>query len=324
MYNLKFYSDLNQLVHKIHSQWKYILPIVLISILWYSCDEETPLTGQQNSDETSLNDGNKLLDMTEADLMKYYGVKDVSQLVPGYTYSFIDTLDTEELKRIRRKLSVRSSEDCGINVELLISGPADTARVTVYEANTSTVVHGPVLMVDSDDFNMTINGAEYYDFEIEPIDNPTGSSMGNLVVDPDWGGKTIFSFSAPGIDFNEDYHFECPEATDGTCDAYASVKKHAGSVAKYSLGVDPDQGTYFPVNGIPDIPFDETPFAIDETWAYDFSIRANMAGSSESFSVQIIRPDGIAHNKSFYGIDMSSPHFETLFEDFNYFDCPYD
>lgn len=58
---IKFYFTPPKVVHRIYRQlWKYGLPVILISLLWYSCEEETPLTGQQNSDEISLNNGNEL------------------------------------------------------------------------------------------------------------------------------------------------------------------------------------------------------------------------------------------------------------------------
>lgn len=184
-------------------------------------------------------------------------------------------------------------------------------------------LNGPVLMTHHDDFAMTISGAKDYDFKLEPIDNPTSSTWGTLSVDPDWGGKTIYYFSGVGPHLFEDYHFECPAATNGTCDAYVSVDQYSGAASGYVLDVDPTGHTPFQVSPITGNPSNEVAFGIDESWTYDFDIETVGGSTSESFSVEIIRPDGIAHVRSFYGYDMTGDPPTYLFDTFDYFECPY-
>lgn len=262
--------------------------------------------------------------MTGADKLKYFGVSDLSQLKPGYTYTWIDTLNAEERMEIRPEISLRSSYNCGVNVEMYFSGSGDTATVTAYEANTNTIVHGPVDMAHGDNFDMTINGSKDYDFKVEPFEDPINSMFGNFIVDPDWGGKSIYSFSGSGSYLFEDYQFEGPAPTDGTCDAYVAVYHLSGIATKYTLKVIPDVGIPFEVGPI--LGDDsEVDFEIDEDRTYEFEIKAEDGGTSESFSIQIIRPDNVAHHKSFYGVDMSvpNPYLIVFSYVFDYFDCPY-
>lgn len=314
-------GSLSQKISSSHSGI-YALLIVMMSMFLFSCEDQ-PVSLED--DQITQQENNGLSKMTKADKLKYFGVSDLSQLEPGYTYTWMDTLNAEDRTQTQPKISLRSSYTCGINVEMYFSGTGDTAKVTVYEANTMTVVHGPVLMTTGDNFDMTISGAKDYDFKVEPLKNPINSMYGNLIVDPDWGGKTIYYLSGSGPYLFEDFHFECPEPTDGTCDAYVSVYQYSGSASTYTLRVDPDVGPTFKVSGITGNPNDEKSFTIDEDRTYKFEITAVGGGSSESFGVQIIRPDQIAHNKSFYGVDMTVPDpYVLVFDQFDYFDCPYD
>lgn len=61
-----------------------------------------------------------------------------------------------------------------------------------------------------------------------------------------------------------------------------------------------DVGPTFKMPYITGNPNDEKPFTIGEDRSYKFEITAVGGGSSESFGVQIIRPDRVAPNKSFY------------------------
>ena len=170
---------------------KHILFLIVCTTLLFSCEdqpvslENDPITQQEN---------NGLSDMTKADKLKYFGVSDLSQLEPGYTYAWMDTLNAEERMQIQPKISLRSSYNCGVNGEMYFSGSGDTATVTVYEANTNIVVHGPVDMAHGDNFDMTINGSKDNDFKVEPFEDSIKSMFGNFIVDPDRIGH-IQSFS---------------------------------------------------------------------------------------------------------------------------------
>jgi len=299
----------------------YALLIAIMSMFLFSCEDQ-PVSLE--NDQITQQENNDLSKMTKADKLKYFGVSDLSQLEAGYTYTWMDTLNAEERIKTRPEISLRSNYDCGINVKMYFSGSGDTANVTVYEANNPLIVHGPVLMADGDNFDMTISGSKDYDFKVEPLKNPINSMYGNLIVNPDWGGKSIYYLSGSGPFLFEDYHFECPEPTDGTCDAYVAVYQLSGVATEYSLKITPDVGTSFdvyPISG----DGSELDFEIDEDRTYKFEITAVGGGSSESFGVQIIRPDDVAHNKSFYSVDMSVPdtYVTVLPAGFDYFECPY-
>jgi len=220
----------------------------------------------------------------------------------------------------QNRLALRSSYNCGINVELSIYGPADTARVTVYEANTSTVVHGPVLMVDNDDFNMTINGARDYDFELEPIDNPTSSTGGSLTIDPDWGSKSIYFFHGPGIELYEDYHFECPAPSpDGKCDAEVAIEKYGGDATSYYVEFD-DGSPNPPGVTVSGVWNDFKSIEIDETKTYDIIITPQPPSVVyEDYRVYIVRPDQISHFYYMFHLGNTTGNIN----DFNYLECPY-
>ncbi len=297
------------------SFWKYTLAVMMICYL-YSCEKGNPIHPEQ--ERIAMSGGKIFTEMTPEEKQVYVESLNFREGESNYIKTWIDS--SAHAPGVRQnRLALRSSYNCGINVELSIYGPADTARVTVYEANTSTVVHGPVLMVDNDDFNMTISGAEYYDFKIEPIDNPTGSTMGNLIVDPDWGGKTIYSFSGPGIDFNEDFHFECPAPEpDGTCYAEVAIEKYAGDADSYQIEFD--DGTtksYVTVSGVWN---DFEPIEIDEQMTYDIKITPQPPSAVyEDYRFNILRPDQISHFYYMYHLGNTTGNIN----DINYLECPY-
>lgn len=300
----------------------YALLIVVVSMFLSSCEDQ-PLNPQKDQHITQANiDLNQL---TKVEKLKYFGVTDLSQLRPGYTYTWIDTLDTHGADFIRQnKIATRSSFNCGINVKVSLSQPTDTVTVNVYEANTTMKIHGPVVMSDGDDFDMDINGSKDYDFEVIPFDINMDRTFASLLVNPDWGSKSFYGFPYYGPILIEDYHFDCPAPTDGTCDAYVAVNHLSGIATKYTLKVIPDVGIPFEVGPI--LGDDsEVDFEIDEDRTYEFEIKAEDGGTSESFSIQIIRPDNVAHHKSFYGVDMSvpNPYLNVFSYVFDYFDCPY-
>ncbi len=220
----------------------------------------------------------------------------------------------------QKRIKLRSSYSCGINVKLYIHGPADTARVTVYKANTSTIVHGPVLMTGYDDFDMTIDGDTDYDFKLEPIDNPSSSTSGNFIVDPDWGSKTVYYFSGAGPHLFEDFNFECPTPSpDGTSEAAVAIDKYSGSATKYKVNFD-DGSNQFTVDVSGDLTY--KPFTIDETKTYNVTIDAfgDNSGNYEDYTVQIARPDQIVHVYYMYHPDTTAG---IIKDNITYFECPY-
>lgn len=289
----------------------------MVCIMLLSCEEENPIQTKQNN-MIEL-EGKDFTEMTQEEKQAYVESLNFREGESNYIMTWVDS--TAHLPTSRHKrLTLRSAYNCGINVELLIDGPADTARVTVYEANTTTVVHGPVLMVDNDDFNMTINGSEYYDFELVPIDNPTSSTMGNLIVDPDWGGKTVYFFSGPGTNLYQDYQFECPAPSpDGKCDAEVAIEKYGGDAMAYDVEFD-DGATQNTVR-VSGIWNDFKSIEIDETKTYDITITPVGSGSGvyEDYRVNIVRPDQISHFYYMYHPGNTTGNVN----DINYLECPY-
>lgn len=268
-----------------------------------------------------MSGGKIFTEMTQEEKQAYVESLNFREGESNYIMTWVDSSVRKPIDR-QNRITVRSSYNCGINVELLIRGPADTARVTVYEANTSTILYGPVLMVDNDDFNMTINGAEYYDFELEPIDNPTSSTRGNLVVDPDWGGKTIYSFSGPGTNLYQDFQFECPAPSpDGKCDAEVAITKYGGDATKYIVTFDDGTGGPHPFVEVSGVWNDFEPIEIDETKTYDIKIEAVGSGSGvyEDYRFNIVRPDQISHFYYMYHLGNTTGNIN----DINYLECPY-
>lgn len=308
-----FISKLSRILYSSHSGI-YALLILMMSMFLFSCEDQLLDPEYDN-----------LSEMTSAEKLKFFGVTDLSQLKPGYTYTWIDTLDREEAKVVRQNLiSTRSSYDCGINVMVSLSQSTDTVTVNVYEANTSVKVHGPVIMTDGDDFDMEINGSKDYDFEVIPFDINMDRTFASLIVNPDWGSKWVFGFPNYGPILIEDYHFDCPEPTDGTCDAAVAVYQLSGTAETYTLKIIPDVGDSFLKHNIPGDGSANIKYLIDQDRTYAFEITTKNGSSSESFTVQIIRPDNVAYNKTFYGADMSarpSP-FLLVFDQFDYFRCP--
>ncbi|WP_236981090.1 hypothetical protein [Membranihabitans maritimus] len=295
----------------------YALLILMISMFLFSCEDREPVV--EEPDKTVLTDGKSLSEMTNSELKEYFESLDLSDRKPNYTRTWTDTLSPEEFARFQNKISVRSGYDCGINIKLNIDGTSSTTDVTVYEAGTITEVASETNMEDGDDFDVTINGDTDYDIVIEDYPN---TYFGSLEVDPDWGGKTVIPLDYQAPTTYDDYNFECPAPTDGTCDAYVSVYKHSGDANEYRLVVVPDSGIPDVVDGLTGNPAQEKDFHIDESRTYDFYIYSPEGGMSETFDVKIIRADGIAHGYNFFGEDMSDETDIPVTTGFDYFECP--
>ncbi len=318
MNTIKFYSAPPKVVHRISRKlWKYGLPVILISMLWYSCDEETPLHPEQDS--ITVLAGKDFSEMTQEEKQAYVQSLNFGEGESNYLRTWVDSTAHSPTSR-QKRITVRSPYNCGINVELSIYGPADTARVIVYEANTATVVHGPVLMVDNDDFNMTISGAKDYDFTVEPIDNPTFSTGGSLTIDPDWGGKSLYFFHGAGVELFEDFHFECPAPNpDGKCDAEVAIEKYGGNATSYDVEFDDGVAPPRTIN-VSGVWNDFKSIEIDKTMTYDITITPVNSGSGvyEDYRFNIVRPDQISHFYYMY----HEGGTEGYVNDISYFDCP--
>lgn len=292
-------------------------------LVFTSCEEEKPAV--EKADQTSLLSGKELMAMTPEEQAEYFAKIDVSQLKPGYTKTWTDTLSADEFAKYRSIISLRASEKCGVVVTAYIyPGGPDSADVTVYEAGTSTVYRAKERLADGDDFWMEIDGADEYDFVTAHPNNPSGSISGYLEIDPDWGGKTLAFFSDNGSHTYPNYNFVCPpESMDGTCDAYISVFHKSGTATNYNV-IATHSGSPIPIliDQITGNPTQSKSFTCDENEIYNFFIYSN-GGANESFDVSIIRPDGIAHGYNLYNRDMSNQTVNTITLDFDYFECPY-
>lgn len=145
------------------SFWKITLMLMAALLVFTSCEEENKIVDLPET----LGSTTDLVDMTEEEMREYFKNVNINEFKSDFDKLTIDTLFIKKISQ-HNTISVRSSFNCVVNVKLSISGPSNTADIAVYEAGTSTLVYGPVSMTHGDDFDMTINGATYYDFKVEP------------------------------------------------------------------------------------------------------------------------------------------------------------
>uniref|UniRef100_UPI001F30F5B8 hypothetical protein n=1 Tax=Membranihabitans maritimus TaxID=2904244 RepID=UPI001F30F5B8 len=166
---------------------------------------------------------------------------------------------------------------------------------------------------------MTINGGEDYDFKIEDPDNPSASISGYIELEPHWGSDDLEFFSGTGPHLVEDYNFECPAPTDGTCEAAANIRQLSGTATSYTVVVLIGSSFHALLTGFTGNPSQYKYYDIDETESYTFVSQADNGGS-EDYSLRIVRPDATA--LSYYYYDRA-PEEQSQTPAISSFDCPY-
>ena len=296
--------------------------MMMVLLVFTSCEEEEPV--YEKPEESVLTELKDFRNMTDEEALDYFKNLGIDKMESNYESFRIDSLPLKS-GRLNNVISVRSGYDCDVNVELSIGGPSNTAIVTVYDAGTSTIVEGPENMTNGDDFDMTINGADNYDFKIEPTGSPGSGTSGQLVIDPYYGGKTIAPFTGAGPHYVYNYNYQCPQPTDGTCDVELDITKLAGSATKYQVAVIPsDFSLPFPYAGnvLPGTFGSESvQMHIDDSKIYNIAVKPNPGSTYERFSVRITTPY-LAYSYTFT-LDTTDPNEEqALISNFDYFDCP--
>src|SRR5690606_2351321 len=166
---------------------------------------------------------------------------------------------------------------------------------------------------------MTIDGGDFYDFKIENPNNPTGSISGSIELEPHWGVDDLEFFSGSGPHYVEDYNFECPAPTNGTCQASANIRQISGTATDYTVVVL-ENGSFSDVLvGFTGNPSQYKYYDIDETESYTFISQADN-GSSEDYSLRIVRPDATTLSYYYYG---RSPLDGATTPAISSFNCPY-
>lgn len=194
MNTIKFYSDLNQLVHKICSQWKHILPIVLISILWYSCEQEPIVEESHSTEMETPNDLSDLLPNLNFDIGN-----------SNFVSLSIDTLD------IDRGINTRSST-CDVDISITKGwGNATKYDVLIYSVGDSIVYFDDSVLPGTFGSNSET---------VEDIDD---SKSYNIRINPDPGSSSerfSFRITTPSLAYTYTFVLDTTTNEEGEIDGF--------------------------------------------------------------------------------------------------------
>lgn len=289
-------------------------------LIFTSCEQKEPVLEEIVENELFFPDFTL---MSQNELIAYFENVDLSSLRPAYAKTWTDTLNAEEFLESRKSVPTRSSYDCEIFLKPYLNPPLDSIDITVYLANTTTVYRDKERVGDRQVVPMMINGADYYDFKLQHPDDSTGNISGYLEIDPVWGGISIYFFPIwPGPHTFIDYNFECLEPTNGICDAYVNVYKRSGSASEYGILIFENGIPLMTISGLTGDISQRLPFTCDETKSYDFYVYCENGSASETFDVNIIRPDYVSHAYNMINMDMSDRSYKFVIGNFDYFKCP--
>src|SRR5690606_13018620 len=202
MNTIKFYSDLNQLVHKICSQWKHILPIVLISILWYSCEQEPIIEESHSIEMETPNDPSDLLQNLNFDIGN-----------SNFVSLSIDTLD------IDRGVNTRSST-CDVDISITKGwGNATEYDVLIYSVGDSTVYFDDSVLPGTFGSNSKtmedVDDTKSYNIRINPDPGSSSERFSFRITTPSLAYTYTFDLdTTPPAnevgDIDGFDHFDCP------------------------------------------------------------------------------------------------------------------
>ncbi len=194
MNTIKFYSDLNQLVHKICTQWKHILPIVLISILWYSCEQEPIVEESHSTEMETPNDLSDLLPNLNFDIGN-----------SNFVSLSIDTLD------IDRGINTRSST-CDVDISITKGwGNATKYDVLIYSVGDSTVYFDDSVLPGTFGSNSET---------VEDIDD---TKSYNIRINPDFGSSSerfSFRITTPSLAYTYTFVLDTTANEEGEIDGF--------------------------------------------------------------------------------------------------------
>ena len=194
MNTIKFYSDLNQLVHKICTQWKHILPIVLISILWYSCEQEPIVEESHSTEMETPNDLSDLLPNLNFDIGN-----------SNFVSLSIDTLD------IDRGINTRSST-CDVDISITKGwGNATKYDVLIYSVGDSIVYFDDSVLPGTFGSNSET---------VEDIDD---TKSYNIRINPDFGSSSerfSFRITTPSLAYTYTFVLDTTANEEGEIDRF--------------------------------------------------------------------------------------------------------